>query len=208
MKLRVTAPTELATDRLRLRQWRPTDRAPFARLNSDPQVMQYFPAPLSREESDRLADRCERDIDRNGWGLWSAELNESGEFIGFVGLNVPAHELPFGPCVEIGWRLWLAHWGRGLASEAAQACLGFGFVHLELEEIVSFTELENQRSRRVMERIGMRDTERDFDHPGVPEGSPLRRHCLYALSRIEWARARAGSRDDESREGESYDGES
>lgn len=179
-------PIEPDTPRLRLRQWRDDDLTPFAALNAAPDVMAHFPAPLQRQESDALARRCQALIAERGWGFWAAELEESGAFIGFVGLHAPLAELPFAPCVEVGWRLARAHWGRGLASEAARAALKVGFERLGLAEIVSFTAIGNLRSRAVMERIGMRRTNEDFDHPAVPSGSPLRAHCLYRLDRESW----------------------
>jgi RimJ/RimL family protein N-acetyltransferase len=142
--------------------------------------MEYFPAPLTREESDALVDRIEAHFAEHGWGPWAAELRETGEFIGFIGLNVPVFEAHFTPCVEIGWRLAAEHWGRGLATEGAGAVLGYAFTELRLPEVVSFTTVANQRSRRVMEKIGMtRNPADDFDHPGLAEGHPLRRHVLY-----------------------------
>src|ERR1035437_3227922 len=96
---------EFDTERLRLRQWNPTDRDPFAALNSDPRVMEFFPAMLTSAESDAMADRCQSSIDERGWGLWAAESKATHDFIGFVGLHIPSAELPFSPCVEIGWRL-------------------------------------------------------------------------------------------------------
>jgi RimJ/RimL family protein N-acetyltransferase len=99
---------------------------------------------------------------------------------------VPRRVLPFSPCVEIGWRLARMHWGRGLATEAARAVLRVGFERIGLDEIVSFTALGNQKSRAVMERIGMHNAEQDFDHPGIAEGHALRRHCLYRLGRGQW----------------------
>lgn len=173
---------EFETGRLVLRQWKPTDRAPFAALNADPRVMEFFPARLARAESDALADRCESLIAERGWGFMAAELKDSREFIGFVGLHIPSAELPFSPCVEIGWRLAFPYWGKGLATEAAQEVLRFGFGTLALQEIVSFTAVVNQRSRAVMEKLGMRKSG-SFEHPQVPEGSPLRMHCLYRLPR-------------------------
>lgn len=177
---------EPATARLRLRQWCDADRAPFAALNADPEVMRCFPAPLARADSDAMAERCQGLIAAHGWGPWAVERREDGAFVGMVGLYVPAAALPCAPCVEVAWRLARAHWGRGYASEAAAAALRAGFEVLGLASIVSFTVLANQRSRRVMERIGMRDSGADFDHPAVAEGSPLRRHCLYRITRGEW----------------------
>jgi RimJ/RimL family protein N-acetyltransferase len=185
----VSSLIEVETERLRLRQWLPADREPFAALNADPRVMAFFPAQFDRAESDAVADRLQARIAEVGWGLWAAEIRESGEFIGFVGLHVPGEQLPFFPCVEIGWRLGFRHWGRGFATEAARAALRVGFERVGLPDIVSFAALENARSRAVMARIGLRDTGITFDHPDVPAGSQLREHCLYRLSHEEWAAA-------------------
>lgn len=173
---------EFETERLRLRQWRATDREPFATLNADPKVMEFFPTLLTRDASDAIADRCQSLIQERGWGFWAAESKELGEFIGFVGLHIPSALLPFSPCVEIGWRLAFEHWGKGLASEAARGALRAAFQSLGLEEVVSFTAVGNRRSRAVMERLGMRESG-TFEHPQVPEDSPLRVHSLYRLSR-------------------------
>jgi RimJ/RimL family protein N-acetyltransferase len=177
---------EFETDRLRLRQWLATDREPFAALNADPRVMEFFPATLDRATSDAMADYCERLIAERGWGFWAAELKGSGQFIGFIGLHTPSSELPFSPCVEIGWRLAFQHWGKGFASEAANGALQVGFGLLNLPEIVSFTAVRNLRSRAVMERLGMREAATTFEHPHIPVDSPLRLHCLYRLSRDDW----------------------
>jgi RimJ/RimL family protein N-acetyltransferase len=179
---------EIRTSRLWLRPWRGEDRAPFAALNADPLAMEHFPSPLSRAESDALADRIEAHFTTQGFGLWAVELPGIAAFAGFVGLSIPSFQAHFTPCVEVGWRLMPAHWRRGYAAEGARAALRFGFERLGLSEIVSFTVPANLRSRRVMERIGMHHSASDdFDHPLLPEGHPLRRHALYRLRRPEWA---------------------
>lgn len=168
------------TERLVLRQWRESDLEPFARLNADPEVMRWFPAPLTREQSDAMVDRLSGHIEAEGWGMWALERRETGEFIGFTGLGVPRQRLPFQPCVEVGWRLARDAWGHGFASEAAREALRVGFDDLGLTEIVAFTAVPNLRSRAVMERLGMvRDAAEDFDHPAVDVGHPVRRHVLY-----------------------------
>jgi RimJ/RimL family protein N-acetyltransferase len=175
----------IRTHRLHLRPWRDDDLPAFAALNADPTVVEFFPKPLDRAESDALAARIRDGFASRGFGLWAVEVPGVADFIGFVGLSVPQFEAHFTPCVEIGWRLAHEHWGRGYASEAARAALDFGFRSLALDQIVSFTTLANWRSRRVMERIGMtRMSEDDFDHPGLPEGHALRRHVLYRIDRI------------------------
>jgi RimJ/RimL family protein N-acetyltransferase len=174
----------LETPRLLLRSWRDSDREPFAALNADPRVMRFFPAPLSRAESDQAVDRIEAHFERHGFGLFAAELRHTGAFIGFIGPWTPDFEAPFTPCVEIGWRLAAAHWNQGLATEGAKAILGHAFDSLHLDEIVSFTVPANLPSRRVMEKIGMsRSPADDFDHPRLAEGHPLRRHVLYRIRR-------------------------
>jgi RimJ/RimL family protein N-acetyltransferase len=182
----MSSPATLETPRLRLRHWRDEDLAPFAALNADPVVMEFFPKPLDRAESDAAVARIRDHFARHDFGLWAVEVPGVAEFIGFVGLCVPRFEAHFTPCVEIGWRLARDHWGYGYASEAARAALNFGFRDRSLEEIVSFTVPANQRSRAVMERIGMtRSPDDDFDHPALPEGHPLRRHVLYRARRPE-----------------------
>jgi ribosomal-protein-alanine N-acetyltransferase len=172
----------LETERLLLREWRDEDRAPFARMNADPRVMEFFPAALTAAETDAMLERMRVHFDRHGFGWWAAELKETGAFIGFIGLGVPYFEAHFTPCVEIGWRLATEHWGRGLATEGARAVLRYGFEELGLREIVSFTSTQNVRSRRVMEKLKMtRNPADDFDHPRIPEGHPLRRHVLYRI---------------------------
>ena len=176
--------TELRTRRLLLRHWRDDDRAPFAALNADPEVRRHFPSTLDREASDAEAERHATALDERGWGLWAVEVADGPPFIGFVGLSPVHFEAPFAPAVEIGWRLARSAWGRGYAPEAATVVVAHAFAVLGLEELVSFTAVANAPSRRVMEKIGMtRDPADDFDHPGVPDGNPLRPHVLYRLRR-------------------------
>jgi RimJ/RimL family protein N-acetyltransferase len=173
--------TDLRTSRLLLRQWRDDDLEPFAALNDDPEVMRYFPRTQTRAESFTLIERQRALIAKQGWGLWAVDAPDG--FIGFVGLSEPRFEAHFTPAVEVGWRLAKHAWGRGYATEAARAALAFGFGELGLDEIVSFTAVQNTPSRRVMERLGMtHDAAGDFDHPALAEGDPLRRHVLYRLA--------------------------
>ncbi len=175
--------SELRTDRLLLRRWHESDRAPFAELNADPEVMRYFLRPLSREESDELVDAFEAAFERQGWGLWALEEERTGTFLGFTGLSRPTFEAHFTPAVEVGWRLARHAWGQGFATEAAQAAVRYAFDELDLDELVSFTSAVHERSRAVMRRLGMRrDPADDFDHPRLPAGHPLRRHVLYRLA--------------------------
>jgi 3-dehydroquinate dehydratase / shikimate dehydrogenase len=183
-------PTIIKTERLTLRPWRESDLEPFARLNADPKVREYFPGLQTREESDASVRKASDHIQRCGWGFWAASLSQTDEFIGFIGLEHVPFKAPFTPSVEIGWRLAFEYWGKGYATEGALASLMYGFETLGLEEIVSFTATQNMRSRRVMEKIGMhRDPSDDFDHPNLSEGHPLRRHVLYRLKNSEWKKS-------------------
>lgn len=172
-----------------MRGWRPADREPFAAMNADPEVMEHFPATLSRAESDMLVDRIEAAFARDGFGLWALEVTETGAFIGFTGLITQTFEAHFTPAVEVGWRLARTAWGHGYASEAARAALAYGFDHAGLTEIVSMTTVTNTRSQAVMRRIGMtRDPADDFEHSKIPAGSPLRPHVLYRITADDWRR--------------------
>jgi ribosomal-protein-alanine N-acetyltransferase len=175
---------EIRTDRLRLRSWRDDDFEAYAALNADARVMEFYPSLVSREESRvRFELWRVREAD-HGYALWPVEVIGGAPFIGMVGLSNPDFTAPFLPAVEIGWRLAAEHWGRGYATEAARAVVAHGFERLGLDEIVSFTTTANVRSRRVMEKLGMRRSpDEDFLHPSVAEGHPVRPHVLYRLRR-------------------------
>lgn len=178
---------ELHTARLVLRRWRSEDREPFARLNADPVVMEHFPGRLSREKSDAFVDRIEAGFEERGYGLWAVEVLGGAPFVGFVGLNRATFEAPFTPALEVGWRLERSAWGQGYATEGGRAALAFAFDELGVEEVVSFTTVRNDRSRRVMERLGLRhDPGGAFDHPELPDGHPIRPHVLYRIDRATW----------------------
>ncbi len=186
----------IRTARLLMRRWRDDDRAPFGALNADPAVMEHMTTTLTREQSDAFMDRVDACWDERGFGLWAVEVPEVVPFIGYVGLSPADAEVGAGT-VEVGWRLARDHWGNGYASEAAHEAMRFGFEQVGLDEIVSFTVPQNERSLRVMERIGLRrDPGGDFDHPRVdPVTHPeLVRHVLYRIGHAEWERfARAGA---------------
>ena len=180
---------ELHTPRLVLRGWTEADKVPYAALNADADVMHYFPSSLTTEQSDEMVDRMAARLDEFGWGLWAAERRDTGEFIGFIGLSSPTWTVDgLTPCVEIGWRLAKEHWGMGFAPEGASVALAHGFEHVDLpnDEVVSFTTVTNHKSRRVMEKIGLRvDARREFDHPMTP-GWWGQRHVVYAIDRPTW----------------------
>jgi RimJ/RimL family protein N-acetyltransferase len=180
-------PVEFNTQRLAFRAWQKRHRAPFAQMNLDPEVMRYFPALQTPAQSNSGIDMWLSQFAAQGWSNWAVELASTGELLGFIGLSVPKRQLPFSPCVEIGWRLRRSAWGFGYATEGAKACLRIGFEQLDLIEVVSFTTISNEPSIAVMKRIGMLNANADFEHPALPEGHALRPHCLYKISRASWA---------------------
>ena len=170
----------IETERLILRGWREADRDPFFALNSDPAVMEFLPAG-TRADSDAAVDRMIETQADHGHCFWAVERKADGAFVGFCGVmpaREPLHE------VELGWRLAREAWGHGYATEGARASLAWCWANLDTPTVMASTVPANIRSRRVMEKIGLRYVEGgDFDHPALPEGDPLRRHVLYRTHR-------------------------
>lgn len=164
-----------------MRRWREDDRAPFAAMNADPEVMRYFPALLDRAASDALVDRIEDLFGRQGFGLWALELASTAEFIGFTGLNPMPPGVPGAGGLEVGWRLARHAWHHGYATEAAVAAAGVAFEGAGVAEIWSMTAVANAPSQAVMRRLGMTLHTR-FDHPAIEAGHPLRPHVAYRLA--------------------------
>jgi RimJ/RimL family protein N-acetyltransferase len=172
----------IRTDRLIMRRWQESDREPFAALNSDPDTMRYFPSTLDRAASDQMIDKIEMLFDQQGFGLWALEVAETGQFIGFTGLNPMPEGVPGAGGMEVGWRLAMPAWHRGYATEAGLAAVGLAFDRIGFDEIWSMTAILNEPSQAVMRRLGL--TEHGFfEHPRVPEGSPLRPHVVYRKAR-------------------------
>lgn len=172
----------IRTERLLMRRWRDADRAPFAAMNADPEVMRYFPATLDRAASDSYLDRIEALFQRQGFGLWALEEAATGRFLGFTGLNPMPAGVPGAGGMEVGWRLARQAWHQGFATEAARAALDVGFRGVGLAEIWSMTTVLNEPSQAVMRRLGM-TLHSYFDHPGVEPGHPVRPHVVYRLAR-------------------------
>jgi RimJ/RimL family protein N-acetyltransferase len=174
----------IITERLILRPWKNEDFIPYAETNADPRVREFFPSVLTREQSDAEIRRFQATYHRDGFCMFAAELTGTGQFAGFIGLQTMNFVVPSvaQPAVEIGWRLSHIHWGKGLATEGALGAIRYAFGTLGLREVLAITVPANLRSRRVMEKIGMKHhPQLDFDHPRLPEGHPLRAHVLYAL---------------------------
>lgn len=171
----------IETPRLLLRDWKEEDEPVFARINADPRVMEFFLRPLTAEESSAFYRRIQDEFRECGFGLYAVERKEDHAFMGYTGLHRIAFDADFTPGIEIGWRLSHEYWGNGYAPEAAAACLEYARRHLNMKELYSFTSLPNRRSERVMQKIGMTRL-KEFDHPQVSPGHPLRRHVLYRIN--------------------------
>ena len=156
-------------------------------MNEDHDVMRYFPSLLSRKESDALTKKLDNLVAQKGWGFWVAQRKSDNAFIGLVGLN-QADDLPVASCVEVGWRLAKAYWGKGYATEAANAALYFAFSILEQDWVAAFTTVENSRSRKVMSKLGMKNRNENFFHPRISENSGLKEHVYYEISREKFYR--------------------
>jgi RimJ/RimL family protein N-acetyltransferase len=186
------APMELRTPRLLLRQWKESDFDAWAEMNADTQVRKYFPRALNRDEARGEFDRISGGIQQRGWGMWAVEVPGVVPFIGFVGLNPPMFPAPWQPNVEIGWRLARIAWGKGYATEGAEASLFFAFEHLRLASVLALSVTTNAPSHAVMERIGMQRWHgMEFDHPRVPSDWPLRNHLVHRIDASDWHALRA-----------------
>ena len=176
----------IPTKRLILRSWRDSDRAPFAALTADQEVMRYFPNTLSRAQSDALITRIQAGISQHQYGFFAAEHGETSELIGFIGVNHIEAGLPFAPCDDIGWRLGRKYWDQGFATEGARAALKYVFEEIGLFEVVAITPVNNLASERVMQKIGMVKQPNNFMHPELPADHCLGEHLLYKIDRNEW----------------------
>lgn len=182
----------LETERLTLRTWTQNDVDKQAAINIDPRVMEYFPSIQDYQTTVNFVEYSQNLYEKHGFCLYATELKDTGELIGFVGLNIPKFEIPNFkpiqiPVVEIGWRLAFDHWEKGYATEGALASLDQGFRSLNLKEIVSFTAINNLRSRNVMEKIGFTHDEKDdYDISGFDEGNPAKRQVLYRISQKKY----------------------
>jgi RimJ/RimL family protein N-acetyltransferase len=174
------------SDRIRLRRWRDDDRHPFAEMNSDPNVMEFLGAPLTRRESDAAIDSQLRLIDGGEPAFWAAERKHDERFIGFIGVKLLNFDAPFTPGYEIGWRLGLEYWGNGYASEGARAALEVAFLRWSMPSVFAITVPANVRSQAVMRKIGMhRVVSGDFNHPKLTLDNPLCLHILFRIDRAE-----------------------
>lgn len=168
------------TQRLIFRDWNKQDLNEFRIMNMDSRVMEYFAKTLTEEETDRFYNVIQDEFSNYGYGLYAVETKHNNSFIGFIGFHWAHFNAQFTPCVEIGWRLKYEACGNGFATEGAEACIKYGVETLGFDKIYSFTSKINVQSENVMKKIGMIKV-MEFEHPNIIEGSPLKKHVLYAI---------------------------
>lgn len=174
----------IETERFILRGWRDADRTPFAAMGRDPEVMEHLGPLSSREEADAAVDRQMLFQQTLGHCFWAIERKADGAFLGFCGLKPGVPDTPIGDDIEIGWRLARAYWGQGVAREAAEASLAWGFANLPAPRIIAITTIGNIRSWGLMERLGMaRRPDLDFMHPILADDDPLKPHITHVKDR-------------------------
>lgn len=183
----------ILTKRLGLRKWSDADFLPFAAMNKDKEVMKYFPKTLSDEETAALINRINAHFGKHGFSLFAIEKLATKELIGFAGFMIPSFKSFFTSCVEIGWRIKKEEWNKGYATEAAKACLHYGFKTLQFEKVYSFTSAINVKSENLMKKIGM-TKEGEFDHPNIPFDNALCRHVVYKIDKQKYHHERQHSR--------------
>jgi RimJ/RimL family protein N-acetyltransferase len=177
----------LSTERLLLRSWNEVDINSYYKINQDPKVIEFLPSSLSIAQVKNFIDYANRQQEEKNYTLWAVEHKEDSKLIGFIGLNYTDFAAYFTPAVEIGWRLSSKYWNKGYATEGAEVSLKFAFDKLNLKEIISFTAMNNLRSRRVMEKIGLNYVVNgDFNIPSLPVEHKLSKHVLYKLSKKEY----------------------
>lgn len=174
----------LVTERLRLREWRQADKPLLAEIHADPEVMRFLGGVKTFDETSAVVDRICRTIKAGKPCFWAAERLEDEKLIGWIGLHEIGHEYPFGPALEIGWRLGRNFWGQGYAIEGARAALDYAFDVLNAPRVFAFTALANRRSEGLMLRLGMKKVEGgEFAHPDLASADPHSIHVLYVAER-------------------------
>ncbi len=179
----------LKSKRLGLRNWLPEDEAPFIEMCQDPEVMRFFPALSSKEETLDLINRLRLHFEKHGYTYFAVDVLETGEFIGFCGLAVQAWQSEFTPCVDMGWRLQQSAWGKGYATEAARACLDAAANIFGLQEVFTFAPDLNLPSQNVMKKIGL-EYAGDFIHPAIADDNRFKTCVAYKKTFIDESGAR------------------
>uniref|UniRef100_UPI00404A6402 GNAT family N-acetyltransferase n=1 Tax=Gelidibacter sp. TaxID=2018083 RepID=UPI00404A6402 len=170
------------SERLGFRNWNENDKPKMGKINSDPKVMEHFPAIPTQKQTNEFIDRMKTQFSKNGFCYFAVDRLDSNEFIGFIGIAEQNFESDFTPCVDIGWRLAQTEWGKGFTTEGAKKCLEFAFNEIGLENIKSICPETNDKSEKVMKKIGMKKT-KSFNHPLLSEYKELEKCVLYEIEK-------------------------
>ncbi len=184
-KLKLKKDYIFKSERLGFRNWNENDLTEFEKLNTDLEVMEYFPKPLTEKESSELIERFQKHFDKNGYTYFATETLENEELIGFVGLAFQEYKSDFTPAIDIGWRLKKNAWGNGYATEGAKKCLEFAFSELNFEKIIATCTKKNSKSENVMKKIGMEKIG-EFKHPELKEYPEFEKCICYEISKSVW----------------------
>lgn len=171
------------SERLGFRNWTNNDLEEFAKMNADLDVMEYFPKPLTENETFKFIQRLQNHYKKNGYTYFTTEILETEEFIGFIGLAYQDYESDFTPGTDIGWRLKKSTWGNGYATEGAKRCLEFAFAQLNLDKVFSICAEQNSKSEAVMKKIGM-IKKGSFTHPKLIDYPKLQKCICYEIDRF------------------------
>lgn len=172
----------LKSDRLGFRNWTIDDLPKMTLINLDSKVMEFFPGTQNKKQTAEFITRMSDQFLNKGFCYFAVEVLDSEKFIGFIGLSEQSFESDFTPCIDIGWRLDSSEWNLGYASEGAKRCLEYAFNDLHLESIVAMCPAANQRSERVMKKLGMRKI-RSFEHPLILDNKILKDCVLYEIKK-------------------------
>lgn len=172
------------SERLGFRNWIKNDLKPMAAINSDSEVMQFFPNVQTEGKTQQFIERMQCQFEEKGFCYFAVDKLDGQEFIGFIGLSEQTFKADFTPCIDIGWRLAKRAWGCGYATEGALKSLDYAFNSLELDEVLSIASTVNLQSINVMEKIGMKKVEK-FEHPVLKDDPRLKECVLYSRKKIQ-----------------------
>jgi RimJ/RimL family protein N-acetyltransferase len=159
-----------------------SDKLKMLEINSDPKVMEFFPGIVNSKQTEDFVDRMQRQFADKGFCYFAVDKLNDNQFIGFIGISEQTYESDFTPCVDIGWRLNQKEWNKGFATEGARRCLEFAFNDIELNNINAICPIINEKSQRVMEKIGM--TKRQiFNHSLLKNNHSLEKCVLFEIEK-------------------------
>ena len=169
--------------RLGFRNWKADDLEAMSAISADPEVMEFFPRPATKDETKAFIERMQLQFAQNHFCYFAVERLDNSEFIGFIGLMEQTYPADFTPCVDIGWRLKRTAWNQGYATEGAKRSLDYAFNSLHLDLIYSTAPEVNLKSQHIMLKIGMQKVG-EFLHPRLAGNERLEKCAVYTIHKI------------------------